>query len=125
MSGITLTSPLAAAILLLPSLVFAAMAAFLVDAPAEWGEGALIAWTAIAACLLAGSCLADAPVPLPWVAVVAGFVAVMTGGPPGLAVAAVAVLVVALPGSGLAGARWLPVALALVAALVSVRRFLA
>lgn len=124
MTGIALQSLPAAAIILLPALCFAAMAGLLTGAPADWGTGALLAWTAIAATLMAGAGLAF-PAPLPGLVALLGFAAVMLGGPPGLALAALAAAAAALPAAELSAPRWLPLSLALLAALVAARRFLA
>ncbi len=98
-------SPFAA--LLVPAVLFAALG-LMNDAPGEWGQGALIAWTGIAAALLAGAApgagaLAAAPALL-------GFAAIMIGGPPGLGLAAAAVLSLLLIGQP--APRWLVLALA-------------
>ncbi len=124
MTGLALQSFLSAAVILLPALCFAALAGFLSEAPAEWGAGALLAWTAVAAPLMAAAGL-PFPAPLPGLAAALGFVAVMVGGPPGLGLAALAAGVAALPAAELSPPRGLPLTLALLAALVAVRRFLA
>ena len=119
-----LTSPLAAALLLIPAWGLGALA-LMADAPGEWGRGALIAWTALAAALIAGAALQAGAGPVAWLAIVAGFAAVMIGGPPGLVVAAGAALALLLAGGGLPTPWWLPVALALPAAGIALRHALA
>jgi len=114
-----LASPIAAAALVAPSLAFAALS-LLGDAPGEWGRSALIAWTAAAASLLAGAALQAGAGPLVWAVPLLCFAAVMTGGPPGLAVAAVAAALLGLA-AGLPAPRWLPLALAALAALAAIR----
>lgn len=123
MQSLGLTSPVAAAILLVPAVAFAALGV-MADAPGEWGRGALIAWTALAVAVLAGAGLQAGGGVAPWLATLLGLAALMTGGPPGLAVAALAALLLLLPGSGLPSPRWLPVALAVPAALVALRQAL-
>jgi len=112
-----------AAVLLLPAVGLAALA-FLGDAPGEWAQGALIAWTGVASALLAGAALQSGASAAVWVVPILAVVAVMTGGPPGLVVAAVAALAaLALP--GLPVPRWLLAALAAPALAVVVRHYLA
>lgn len=120
MAIVTFGTPLAAAILLLPALAFAALA-LLGDAPGEWGQGALLAWTALAAGLIAGAGLqAGAGF---WAVPVIAFAALMTGGPPGLLAAAAAVLIaLALPGTP--APRWLLAALAAPAIVIALRHYL-
>lgn len=124
MTGFSLQSLSAAGVLLVPALGFAALATLLRGAPAEWGAGALLAWTAIAAALIAGAGLTTAPALLPGLAALLGFAALMVGGPPGLALAALAAGASALPAGEFAPPRWLPLSLALLAALVALRRYL-
>jgi hypothetical protein len=107
-------------LLLAPSLVFAALG-LMRDAPGEWGQGALIGWTAVAAALLAGAGLVSGAGPIAWAAPVVGFVAVMLGGPPGLAAAGVAAATLMALGSGLPAPRWLPAALAAPPVVVALR----
>lgn len=108
--------------LLLPALAFAAIA-LVGDAPGEWGRGALIAWTGVAAALIAGAGLQAGAGPALWVVPVLALGALMTGGPPGLVVAAVATLaVLAVPGVPVP--RWLIVALAAPALAVATRHYL-
>jgi hypothetical protein len=104
-------TPLVAAILLAPAWGFAAVA-LMGDAPGEWARGALIAWTALAAALIAGAGLQAAGGIVPWGALVLAFAAVMIGGPPGLGVAAVAVAALLLAGEALIVPWWLVAALA-------------
>lgn len=120
--AITIFGALAATILLLPAVALAALA-LVGDAPGEWGRGALIAWTALAATLLAGAGLQAGAGAGFWLVPAIAFAAVMVGGPPGLLVAAVAALVVfALP--GLPAPRWLPGALAVPAIAIALRHYL-
>ncbi len=125
MQALSLSSPVAAGLLLAPSLVFAALA-LMGDAPGEWGRGALIAWTALAAALLAGATLAASAATgagfAAWVALGLGFGAVMIGGPPGLFVAAVAAAALVAAGADLPVARWLAFGLALPPALIALRQ---
>lgn len=115
-------SPLAAAILLIPALAFAALA-FVGDAPGEWGQGALLAWTALASALLAGAGLQAGAGAALWSVPVLAAVALMTGGPPGLLVAAAAAAVVlAIP--GVPAPRWLCAAVGAPAIVVALRHYL-
>jgi hypothetical protein len=119
---IPLAGPVAAALILGPALVLAALA-LMADAPGEWGRGALIAWTAVAAALLAGAALQAGAGLAAALAILLGFAAIMVGGPPGLLLAATAALLLAaLP--GLPAPRWLPAALAAPALLVALRHYL-
>jgi hypothetical protein len=113
-------SPIAAAILLVPAWGFAAMA-LMGDAPGEWARGALIAWTGLAAALIAGAGLQAGVGLVPWVAVVLAFAAVMIGGPPGLGVAAVAVAALLLAGEALTVPWWLVAGLAVPPAGLALR----
>jgi hypothetical protein len=123
MLAATASPLLVAAILLVPSLGLAALG-LMADAPGEWGRGALLAWTVLAAAMLAGTGLAAGGGVLGWLVLATGFAALMTGGPPGLALAAVSVLLVAAE-AGLPGPRWLPVALAVAPALLAARHYVA
>jgi hypothetical protein len=123
MQLMNLPLPIIAAVLLVPAWGFAALA-LLGDAPGEWGRGALIAWTALVAALLAGAGLQSGGSPVPWVALALGLAAVMLGGPPGLAAAAVAAGVLLLAGPALPAPAWLPVALALPAGAVAIWQML-
>lgn len=111
-------STLAALALLAPALAFAAMATLLRDVPADWGASALIAWTAVATALLGGAALQTGP--LPWLAGLGGFAALMAGGPPGLAAAALAAGLLAFVETP--APRWLPLALSGLALAAAVRR---
>ena len=123
MQSLTLASPAAAALLLVPALCFAALG-MMADAPGEWGQGALVAWTALAAALLAGAGIQSGAGIAAWLALALGLVAVLTGGPPGLAVAAAAALVLLATGAGLPAPRWLPLGLAAPPILVALRHYL-
>lgn len=123
MSTLGLASPLAAALLLVPAAAFAALG-LMGSAPGEWGQGALLAWTCLAATLVAGAGL-QAAGPLASVIPLLGFAAIMIGGPPGLLVAALAAALLLVPGLGAAAPRWLPIGLAVLPALVALRRLLA
>lgn len=112
MDLMSLSSPLAAAVLLAPSLCLA-IVGFLGDAPGEWGRAALIAWTSLVAALLAGAALQSGAGALAWLALALGLAAIMIGGPPGLVVAAVAVAALGALATGLPTPRWLPLGLAL------------
>ncbi|MBP7241624.1 hypothetical protein [Amaricoccus sp.] len=117
--SLSLASPLAAAALLLPSLAFAGLT-LMRDAPAEWGRAALIAWTALVAAGLGGAA-GGGPLAA---ALLLGFAAIMIGGPPGLAVAALAAaapLVLGTPPTP----RWTLAALAALPALAALRQALA
>ncbi|MBP7000888.1 hypothetical protein [Amaricoccus sp.] len=114
-----LASPLAAAALLLPSLAFAALT-LMRDAPAEWGRAALIAWTALVAAGLGGMA-GGGPLAA---GLVLGFAAIMTGGPPGLVVAALAAAAPLVLGAPPAP-RWALAALAALPALAALRAALA
>lgn len=87
-----LLSPVLIALLLLPGWGFAAMVLFMGGVPGEWARVALTVWTALAAAVLAGSLLADGGMVPVLLALALGFAAVMTGGPWGLALAALAAL---------------------------------
>lgn len=120
MPSLALASPIAAALLLAPALVFAGLG-LMTDAPGEWGRGALLAWSSLAAALLAGAGWEAEGAPLAAIVLFLGFVALMLGGPPGLVVAAVAVALLLVPASGLTAPRWLPAALSLLLLVVAVR----
>jgi hypothetical protein len=122
MSSLVLSSPLAAALLLVPAVVFAGLG-LMSDAPGEWGQGTLLAWTGLAAALLAGAGLAEAGVLWCWAALALAFLATVIGGPPGLLLVAAALLLL-LPGA-VPAPRWLPLALAAPPVLVSLRHYLA
>jgi hypothetical protein len=118
----TFGTTFAAVVLLLPALAFAAIA-LVGDAPGEWGRGALIAWTGVAAALVAGAGLQAGAGPVLWIIPALALAALMTGGPPGLVVAGVAVLaLLALPGVPVP--RWVVVALAVPALVVAARHYL-
>jgi hypothetical protein len=123
MPSLVLASPLAAALLLVPALVFAGLG-LMSDAPGEWGQGTLLAWTTLAAALLAGAGLAEAGAAWGWAALGLAFLATVVGGPPGLLLATAALLVLLPPGAAVPAPRWLPVALAAPPALVSLRYYL-
>jgi hypothetical protein len=123
MSSLVLSSPLAAALLLVPAVVFAGLG-LMSDAPGEWGQGTLLAWTSLAAALLAGAGLAETGVLWCWAALALAFLATVVGGPPGLLLVAAALLVLLLPGA-VPAPRWLPLALAAPPVLVSLRHYLA
>lgn len=117
-----LTSPLAMAALLVPGWGLAAVMLFVGGVPGEWARSALTVWTALAAVLVAGGAMSGGGAPLALVIALAGFAAVMTGGPWGLVVASGAAAgVLALP---LAGPRWPVILLALPAALAAGRQLL-
>lgn len=122
MQFLTLTTPIAAALLLVPALVLAGLG-LLASAPGEWGMGALVAWTSLAAALVAGAALQAGAGPLPWLALVLAFAAMMMGGPPGLVVAALAVLALLALGAALPAPRWLLLALAVPPVVVAVRQY--
>jgi hypothetical protein len=116
----TLGSPVLLAALLVPGWGLAAVVLGIGGVPGEWARMALTVWTALAVALLAGTALAGEAAPLALLALVLGFAAVMTGGPWGLAVAAVAAAaLLALP---LAGPRWPAILLALPPAAVALRQ---
>lgn len=102
---------LAAPLLLAPSIVFAALA-LLGAAPGEWGRAALIAWTAVAAALLAGAGLQAGAGIAGWLVPALGLAAIMTGGPPGLVVAALAGAALAIAGDAAPFPRWIAAGLA-------------
>jgi hypothetical protein len=122
MLSLALSSPLAAALLLLPAAVFAGLG-LMSDAPGEWGQGTLLAWTSLAAALLAGAGLAEAGALWCWAALALAFLATAVGGPPGLLLVAVALLLL-LPQGAVPAPRWLPLALAAPPVLVSLRYYL-
>lgn len=119
MRMMVLSAPAGAALLLVPALIFACLG-LMRDAPGDWGQGALIAWSAVCAALIGGAGLAAGPLGL--LAPLLGFGAIMLGGPPGLAVAALALGATLLTGAGPGVARWLVVALALLPAGLALRR---
>jgi hypothetical protein len=121
MMSFTLASPAAIVLLLLPTAVFVALG-MMTDAPGEWGQGALLAWIALASALLAGAGTSAGW--LPWAALIAGFVALMVGGPPGLLIVVLDMGLVALAGS-LPAPRWPPLLLAAAPLIVALRRYLA
>lgn len=123
MNNLPIAHSVLAAAILAPALVFAAMASFLGDAPAEWAEGALLSWSALAVCLFSGLALAGGTVLWPTCGIVLAFVALMVGGPPGLIVACLAAIAVAIPGDVAHLPRWLPIALAAMLAGVGAVRF--
>lgn len=122
MPSLGLASPLAACLLLVPAAIFAGLG-LLGSAPGEWGQAALIAWVSLAAALLAGAGLSSGL--LPWAVPLIGLAAIMTGGPPGLGLAALAAALLLVPGLVPSVPPWLPVALAALPALVAARHFLA
>lgn len=115
-----LGSGAAAAAILAPALCFAALG-LVGEAPGEWGAGALIAWTALAATLIAGAAIQSGAGPAAWLVPALGLAAVMIGGPPGLAAAALAALALLALGAGLPTPRWLALALAAPPAVVALR----
>jgi hypothetical protein len=122
MQALNLASPLAAGLLIAPSLVFAALG-LMGDAPGEWGRGTLVVWTALAAALLAGAGLAAGGSAAAWGALALALAATAAGGPPGLVLAAAAVASTLAAGSAPAP-RWLAVALAAPPLAVAVREAL-
>ena len=118
-----LATPIISLLLLVPTLGLAVIGVFLSDAPAEWAVATLTAWAAIAAGLLAGAGLAGASGSLGWLAPTLGFAGLVVGGPPGLALAALALAAAAVP-SPLLVPRWLPLAMSAVVAVAAVRRLL-
>jgi hypothetical protein len=116
----TLGSPILIAALLVPGWALAAVVLAIGGVPGEWARMALTVWTALVVALLAGTALSGEAAPIALLALALGFAAVMTGGPWGLAVAAVAAAgLVALP---LAGPRWPAFLLALPPAAVALRQ---
>lgn len=111
MQFLSLGGPAVAAALLIPSFGLALLG-LMGDAPGEWGRGALIAWTALTAALLAGAALQAGAGALAWAPLLLGLVAVMTGGPPGLILAALAAAALVAAGPAAPSPRWLALALA-------------
>ena len=110
MQFLGLGAPAVAAALLIPSFGLALLG-LMGDAPGEWGRGALIAWTALAAALLAGAALQAGAGVLAWAPLLLGLVAVMTGGPPGLILVALAALALLTAGPAAPSPRWLALVL--------------
>lgn len=121
MQTFTMEPPIFAAAILLPAIVFAAMAAMLSDAPAEWGEGALLAWSAVVIAATSGAAITMQVSILSCVSIVLSFLALMIGGPPGSAAACVAAIVLVVSGEALICPRWVAVALAVLLGLVVAR----
>ena len=108
---------------IVPALVFFALG-WLGQAPGEWGGAALTAWTVLLSALIAGAGLKVGGGILVLFVPVIGLTAIMTGGPAGLAVAAICSLFVFLAGPEPTAGRWTILVLFILSATLALRQHL-